>query len=56
MLWYDDIMQTEEVSLDEMWKAIEQFGLKREMLEDNLSSRQVWELFVSIQNRKSFRT
>lgn len=46
-------MQTEEVSLDEMWKVIEDFGINRKMLESkNLSHQEIKDLYLLIQSKK----
>lgn len=48
------LVDTHEFSkpeLDEMWRLIERFGLKRQMLEDRLEPRQVLELYMSIKGR-----
>lgn len=45
------IMQTKDVSLDEMWDAIIDYGIKREMIEGRISHHQLWELYISIKNK-----
>ncbi len=45
-------MQIEEASLDEMWKAIECFGINRKMLENkNLSHEEIKELYLLIKSK-----
>ena len=49
-------MQMGDVSLDEMWKVIEDFGVKRDMVEKiNLSWQQIEEVYLLIQQVKDNR-
>jgi hypothetical protein len=44
-----DTMQVGEVSLDEMWKVIEDFGVKRDLTEkSNPSREQIKEIYMLI--------
>jgi hypothetical protein len=45
-------MQIEEVSLDEMWKVIERFGIKREMLDGKISNQDIKDLYLLIRSKK----
>jgi hypothetical protein len=45
-------MQVQEVSLDEMWKVIEMFGIKREMLEGKISKQDIQDLYLLIKSKK----
>ena len=48
-------MQVVELSLDEMWKTIEAFGIKRELLDpqNRLSYKTIYDLYLTIKIRKN---
>jgi hypothetical protein len=48
-------MQNMEVPIDEMWKTIEAFGIKRKLLDprDRLSYRTIRDLYLAIKTRKN---
>jgi len=49
-------MQVSEVSLDEMWKVMEDFGVKRDLVEKiNPSREQVEEVYLLITQAKNNR-
>jgi len=49
-----DSMQISEVSLDEMWKVIEEFGVKRDMVKEiNPSWQQIEEVYLLIKQAKN---
>ncbi len=41
-------MQEKSLSLDEMWKVIEEFGINRRMLEDKMNDLEVKDLYLLI--------
>jgi hypothetical protein len=47
-------MSYEEISVEEMWKVIESFGIDRRMLErTNLSNQKIKDLYQSIKNKNN---
>ncbi len=48
-------MQVVELSLDEMWKTIEAFGIKRQLLDpqNRLSYKTIHDLYLTIKIRKT---
>ena len=48
-----DSVKAEVVSLDEMWKAIERFGIKRDMLENsNPDPKTIKDLYLAITKKR----
>lgn len=49
-------MQVVEVSLNEMWKTIEVFGIKRKLLDprNELHYETIRDLYLTIKNSKTF--
>lgn len=46
-------MSIEEISIDEMWKVIESFGIDRKMLErTNIDNQKIKDLYQSIKSKK----
>lgn len=45
-------MQVQEISLDDMWKVIENFGIRRELLDpsNELSYKTIHALYLTIKN------
>jgi signal recognition particle subunit SEC65 len=51
-----NIMQVSEVSLDEMWKVMEEFGVKRDLVEKiNPGREQIEEVYMLIKQAKNIR-
>jgi signal recognition particle subunit SEC65 len=49
-------MQVSEVSLDEMWKVMEEFGVKRDLVEKiNPGREQIEEVYMLIKQAKNIR-
>jgi hypothetical protein len=47
------VMSYEEISVDEMWKVIESFGIDRKMLEmANIDNQKIKDLYQSIKSKK----